>query len=192
MCKHSIKKYTRKTLIPAVALIIVVAIVAILHKCFSSAFPNAITTLSSYEKIKEQDWPYPVLIEHFPEQLPEDTSSARLYFMPKILQGAGTFELKLHCTEKEIEALYNKFYEKRAACYQSEKGLFDYVEKTDIPTHWLTYRFGDPDSYSYPKDFTIIILSAEDKAWGSWNHGSMSGVAINRKKQEIVYFSIFW
>jgi len=190
-----IKSRTKKTIIIVCIITVLFVVVRECYYVARSYYPKEITTLSSYQVIKNKMWHEPELIAHFPEKLPKDIQEGQLLFMPPYLMSPGVFQIKLKYTGDEINTLFNEFAQNKIAYYQSEKGFYDYKGKYDLPDALLSYYIGDPNNIAFPSDYVVIVLflSSNPRAIGDrWNHAKISGVAINKKSNEIVYFAEFW
>jgi hypothetical protein len=184
--------------------ILVLIISALLYAYFivPPIFPSTHTELYKYKIIKNHWWQGSIgFVEHFPQKLPDDASAIHLYYEPPFLMGAGCFQLKIEYSDSQkIQQLYNKFYEERLCLYQKEKGFYDPKDPKaffDLPDVFIHYYLSDDkmyDSAKYPSNFTIIFLKMNE-AGGTgfrWNHGDISGVAINANDNTIVYFAEIW
>ncbi|GAJ14113.1 unnamed protein product, partial [marine sediment metagenome] len=67
--------------------------------------------------------------------------------------------------------------------------------KEGMPTTF--FYTGGSDNHEFPDDYEVMIfdnvLKEEDRPEGHyWNHGQSHGVAISKKRNEIVYWAESW
>jgi len=131
------------------------------------------------------------LFGHFPDKIPSDASNVRFHYVPRFLQGGGHLQVRYSLPSEEIAKLYREF-EKRKTVSLSGGDINSSIndEKAMPATNFYT---GDDKSEIFPKDYEIMIFDQfVPKGKRSWNHGRAHGVAISKKKNEIVYWAELW
>jgi hypothetical protein len=136
-----------------------------------------ITDISRYEKVLENDKSMKEMIEHFPAKVPSDARDVKFVYFQGFLQGGPYIFLRYISTSKNVEKLYK---------YYSEK-----AEKIVVPGE--SYNGSIPDNLcftyesgkrEFSKDHVIIYLDLTRKPG--------AGVVINKKINEIVYWTQIW
>lgn len=115
-------------------------------------------------------------IAHFPPTIPEDAFHVHLYYLPHLLQGGLSLQLRYQTNSQQIEQLYTRFTSQQHKIVHSREGLFELMSQTsDSPPPPGNIRTG-----VFPDDYCIKQLSPNDQGL---NHG----VAISKTRHEIVY-----
>ena len=152
-----------------------------------------IRSVKKYAKVLDDYWASePHLVSHFPRPIPPDAENVRFSFLPGFLQGGAHIQLCYSTSPDVIDDLYARFAQKK------EKSFFggdasDHAN-ADGGMHTTYFYTGDSEGWDFPEDFEIMVLEAIPSLPGdsSWNHGKSCGVAISRKRNEIVYWAELW
>ncbi len=118
------------------------------------------------------------MVQHFPESIPYDASGTRLYYTPGFLQAGTDFQVSFRLPADRIEQLFVE------SAYRT-KGR----DVSGYPAP--RYRFAGTDT-EFPPDFQIFILDGKSSGTHNWNHGFMHGLAISKRRNEVVYWTEIW
>ena len=162
-----------------------------LHKAALDGWPpRPIVDLRYYEALrKDKLWGSEA--SHFPDKLPK---GSRLLFFPPILQGGLFFAVALPATPEEMDAVAAKFPKAtRLSEFPKDTGRVE----TDVARPACHFFKEDPDASSYfEEEKDVIMLKMDDHESGKtsfrWNHGTLTGVAFDRKRSLIIYFAQSW
>lgn len=128
---------------------------------------------------------------HFPDKIPSNASNVRFHFLPKFLQGGGHLQIRYSLPPEEIEKFHSKF-EKLKSCSVFGGDINSTLNDEKLMRITDFYTSGDK-SQTFPKDYEIMVLDPfVSKSKRNWNHGQAHGVAISKKKNEIVYWAELW
>jgi len=146
-----------------------------------------VTDISRYQEIRATYWPSN-MVSHFPVRLP---STASFHFHPAFLQGGAAIQARVPTSSAECASLLSSYSEHALAVYQGGDVNDHQNASNGIPTTFF-YTGGTTDQ-KFPRDFSVLVLSAEDHDGGfAWNHGDSSGVAISTQRQEVVFWAESW
>ena len=160
------------------------------------AFNNAtaqVTNVKKYEKILSE-WS-PGLVHHFPARIPAGAEDVRFSYQPGFMQGGAHIQLAYSTTSDTIAALCDEFSEMKTKSFNSGDTNGHSNVEEGMPT---TFFFTNPTGeYSFPDNYEVMIfdrvLPEEERPEGHYfNHGQSHGVAISRKRNEIVYWAESW
>ena len=135
------------------------------------------------------------LVSHFPRPIPSDAREVRFSFLPGFLQGGAHIQLRYSTSPDKIVGLYDRFSAIRTkSVFGGDKTDHINSEEKTLTTYF--YRSGSSDD-RFPDDYEIMILDkiptkGEREQFGYWNHGQCHGVAISKKRNEIVYWAEEW
>lgn len=177
------KKIYHALFILATVAVVTIWIVANIVWIYLLNYLTPVNDVAKYEAILQNDWQKGFMqpfVAHFPQKLPEQKENIRFFYRRPFLQGGGSIQLRMSQTKEEINNLYNKFIKKKMIFPDAS----DNSEKLKPTIYFMT---GDTKNGELPPDFEIIFLAAI-----SGNHGQNYGVAISRKRNEIVYFAEYW
>jgi hypothetical protein len=152
-----------------------------------------VTKVKKYEKILS-GWP-PALVHHFPARIPAGAENVRFSFLPHFMQGGAHIQLAYSTTSDTIAALYDKFSEMKTKSFIGGDTNDHMNGEEGMPT---TFFFTSPTGEdSFPDDYEVMIfdrLLTEEERQEEYlfNHGEAHGVAISRKRNEIVYWAESW
>ena len=127
------------------------------------------------------DWQPSGLIDYFPRQIPASATNVRLFAAPSVLQGQGTFQLRLTLPPADVEAIERRFVPR--ALRDSTGSLY-------------AMPMGKPWDYTsegrdhLPPSFTVYVV--RDPHDPAWPHTSSSGLAVRRETGEVVYWTELW
>jgi hypothetical protein len=137
-----------------------------------------VTNVKKYEKILDTYWgPDSKLIRHFPRPIPANAKAVRFSFLPAFWQGGAHIQLRCSLPSEQVEERYAYFAQKRT------KSFFGGMATTSSYT-------GDTEDGLFPDDYEIMIF--DEVRTEDWNHGHSHGVAISKKRHEIVYWAETW
>ena len=151
-----------------------------------------VTSVKQYDKVLEDYWsPLPHLVSHFPRPIPPNAENVKFSFLPKFLQGGAHIQLRYSTSPEVIGELYARFAEERTQSFFGGDANDHTNVEGGIPTTF--FYTSDSGSWEFPDDFEIMVLEAKPSSSGnSWNHDKGCGVAISRKRNEIVYWAEYW
>ena len=142
-------------------------------------FPlDGITSIRHYTEALHNLWAGDAAVAHFPTTIPSYARNVSFYSFPGYGLGGPETQLSFNTTPNEIAELYK--------CYSSRHALVtkDPASKGfDLMNLYLTNGKREP----YPDDFTFIILDWPPPA--KKNNDCIGGVAISKKRCEIVYWA---
>jgi len=154
-----------------------------------------VTDIRRYDDILDNYWSFkPELVSHFPRPIPLYAKNIRFSFLPKFLQGGTHVQLCYSAPADRISELYDNFIDKRTKPFFGSN-KYDHTNiKEGMPTTF--FYTSDSDSKDFTDDYEIMIfdkvLNEKERQHTSWNHGQSHGVAISKKKNEIVYWAESW
>lgn len=156
--------------------------VVILATCEGDFVPKATTSLDDYDDVL-RNWASTGLVDHFPRLAPTETEGVVFSSFPGFLQGGGWVQLKIPVSDAELSVIENYCKARTSEPLQFER---------DGPHEG--HVFGD-GVYSFPHDFQQFVFFAKPYKQGTehdWNHGSIYGLAISTKRNEVVYWAEAW
>jgi len=148
-----------------------------------------VTSVKRYEEILDNYWSSSPLIRYFPRPIPPDAENVKFSFLPKFLQGGSHIQLRYSTSPEEIGKLHAVFAEKKTKSFFGGDTNDHANMKGGLPTTF--FYTSDSGDLEFPDDFEILVLQASPQDT-SWNHGESCGVAISRKRNEIVYWAEYW
>lgn len=155
-----------------------------------------VTDERKYDDVLEDYWQSEeALVSHFPRPIPPNAKEVEFSFHPAFLQGGAHIQLRYSLPSEVISELYGHFSEKKTMLFVGGN-MNDHINmKEGMPTTFFYTSGFDTDDF--PDDYEIMIfdqvLREEDRPEGHyWNHGQSHGVAISRKRNEIVYWAESW
>ncbi len=154
-----------------------------------------VTDAGEYASVLDEYWSSNSdLVSHFPRPIPSEARDVRFSFQPGFLQGGTHVQLRFSVPEQEISDLYEHFAAIRTKSFHGGDWGEHANAKDGMPTTW--FHTGDSQDRSFPADYEVMILdpllTEQERATGSWNHGRSHGVAISRERGEIVYWAEDW
>jgi hypothetical protein len=151
-----------------------------------------VTNLGRYEEILSNSWKSrEPLVRHFPRVIPSDAKDVRFSFSPAFLQGGAHIQLRYAAAPATISELYEQFSGKMTKSFMGGDTNDHMNVKQGMPTTFF-YTNGSA-SHQFPDDYEIMIFDELPKEeQHSWNHGDSHGVAISKKRNEIVYWAESW
>lgn len=172
--------------------LIATAIAVWLVLALAASSPTRVTDVSAYQDVLSQ-WQPTGLIDHFPEQIPSEESSARLSYMPGFLQGGSHFQLRLELPASEIERIEADVQQLTEHRYRGGT-LFEHYNADSTNNVPATDFFtgNDPDDRRFPDHFDLYVLEATPGSGPSWNNGRTCGVAVSSVSGEVVYWAHEW
>ena len=130
----------------------------------------------------------PYAIAHFPPVIPIDVTHVRFYYLPAFLQRGMSLQLRYQTTPKQIEQLDTHFTRMKNVIINLKVSNDDLRFQTsdDPPPPPGYIRTGN-----FPEDYTIVQLPSVNtgNATEAWGTGLVYGVAISKKRNEIVYWA---
>ena len=152
--------------------------------------PPEVADIAQYQEVLKS-WPSE-LTAHFPPNIPDNSTDAKMSSFPGYLQGGAHFQLRLSIPASDISDLDSKF--SKIATHTFHGGdTNDHGNATGgVPTTF-DYTNG-MDSTSFGDTFNIYVLHSDDLGEQNfpWNHGTNGGVAICQECNQIVYWCGAW
>ena len=139
---------------------------------------SAVTDVAKYEKVidplKEN------LAAHFPKVIPVG-AEAKFFYVPGFLQGATFVQLKLTASPEQIQAAQRDFEGQALKKWYGQRPPGDSLNLMPLQLN---------ESEVKGLDCKIFLLQTTPPE--EWNHPRRSGVSINEKYGEIVYWLEIW
>lgn len=174
--------------IVTIILIIIFGIIMFVTFIFISidAATTITTDIARYERVlKLMGYPENSLIKQFPAKIPNNAEYIVFSYSTPLMQGGEIFNLGFKADSDYISK---------------------YVEDLSVTAKWIGKINDDEvknngvelisfEAFGYdelPEDFTIYLLESKPQALGDWNHGSISLMAINQNKNEIIFVAEDW
>ena len=157
---------------------------------FDSA-TTEVTNVRRYDVVLN-DWSNSDLVGHFPRPIPSDAKDVKFSFLPGFLQGGAHIQLRYSVSPDTISDLHSRFSKMKTKSFIGGDKNGHMNMKEGMPTTFF-YTSGS-DNHEFPDDYEIMIfdqvLKEEDKP--NWNHGQSHGVAISKKRNEVIYWAESW
>ena len=139
-------------------------------------------------------------LEHFPAEIPLEAKNILFYFSPGHLKGKTTYQLRMELPPEAIDKLYQTFSKMKSTSFWGGNINRHIMEKDGMPTtHFFTSKAPENDTsrLSFPADYEIMVLDPlipkSKKAENhNWLDSDSHGVAISRKRNDIVYWAESW
>ncbi len=156
-----------------------------------------VTNIKKYERILNEYWTEEHMgcrgmVSHFPRPIPKGAKNVAFSFQPSFMSAAH-IQLRYSSDRKTIGALYKEFSQsKTKSFFGGNTNDHMNVEEGMPTTVFYTSRSGDN---RFPDDYEIMIFDEvlKERPEGFyWNHRRSHGVAISRKRNEIVYWAECW
>jgi hypothetical protein len=157
---------------------------------------SEVTNVGRYDEILSNYWkPNEELVQHFPHPIPSDVKDVRFSFAPAFLQGGAHIQLRYAAPPAAISELHERFVGKKTASFTGGDTNVHMNTEVGMPTTF--FYTGESGNGRFPDDYEIMIfdkvLEREDRSPGFyWNHGKSHGVAISKKRNEIIYWAELW
>jgi hypothetical protein len=139
------------------------------------------------------------LLGHFPEHVPKDATEVRFYYAPGTLQAGTVYQIRMRLPLSRIEELHEMFSKKKTKSFWGGALIEHMNGKNGMPTtrFYTNRNKDDSESLVFPTDYEIMIFDrllpeSERPPGFYWNHGESHGVAISKKRNEIVYWAEAW
>jgi hypothetical protein len=134
------------------------------------------------------------LVQHFPRPIPSNAKDVRFSFLPAFLQGGVRVQLRYSASPAVISDLYERYSGQKTKSFLGGDANIHMNAKEGMPTTFF-YTSGSADR-RFPDDYEIMIFDRVAKENRPpdfcWNHGKSHGVAISKKRNEIVYWAESW
>jgi len=159
---------------------------------YTATFPYKTNNVEDYSKTLKK-WNTNI-VHHFPKSIPKSATLKRfLCTVYHLFNTQGYIQLRLQLSKEEIKQLYSQFSEKKTKSFFGGDNNSHANQKEGMPTTF----FYTADLKSFPDDYEIIIFDkiipdTERTEDFRWNHGTSHGVAISKKRNEIVYWAEMW
>ncbi|MEZ6102171.1 MAG: hypothetical protein R3E01_36715 [Pirellulaceae bacterium] len=169
---------------------IVCVILLTVAGCFGP--PSEIRSVKKYKSCRKS-FP-PQLVARFPTDTPEDKSDPVFSYYPGFLQGGAHIQLRVRLSPETIVNLVDELKTQTKHAYKGGGFFTHYNEDQEhnLPTASYHTQRDDVDANEFPGHFTLYVLDADDRASGSWNHGSTFGIAISEETNEAIYWAENW
>ena len=162
----------------------------LLYLAFSQMFPGRVTNPKRYQTVLA-DWQATGLVAHFPPSISKDAPSLRFSSQVKVLQGGAHIQVRYRTTQAEFDAIRNTYTPRAMAIYDGQ--TIGMVDRERFPLFVIQFHTGDSKPWHpFPNHYTVLILNSKDRAMGSWNHGEVSGLAVDPTTRDVVYFAESW
>lgn len=141
------------------------------------------TRLDAYPRLLK-DWAETGMVDHFPRAIPAQARNVSLEAYPGMLQGSGSFQLRMTLPGAEVAAIDQRMKARpvRRCPPECTNGVED-------PDFWSVPRLEagqKDDSVSFERDFVVYALYTD----GDWNHPTGKGIAVSVKRNEVVYWAV--
>lgn len=170
-----------------VALLLLLGVfIGLVFLAVRSLFPPPTTDLRQYPKLMSQAGSSP-LLAHFPRAIPADARNVQMYNDPGPMQAPTMLQLRYTTTPEQIAILTARYTPKAVAKmtggdddpFARKPSLFDKDKVTGEQYTGLG---------SFPSDFQILVLYRDPDEPADTHELTYSGVAISKKRNEIVYW----
>ncbi len=161
---------------------------------YLAPFPYQTNNIADYSKVLNQ-WNSNI-VHHFPKSIPKSATLKKLSCSIHHLSKGGIqghLQLRLQLSTEEIKQFYAQFSGKKTKSFFGGDTNSHVKQKEGMPT---TY-FYTADLRPFFNDYEIMIFDkitpdTERTEGFRWNHGTSHGVAISKKRNEIVYWAEAW
>lgn len=141
------------------------------------------TRLDAYPALLK-DWAETGMVDHFPRTIPSQARNVSLEAYPGMLQGSGSFQLRMTLPPAEVTAIETRMKAQamRRCPPQCTTGIGE-------PEFWAVpyLQAGQKDdSVSFERDFVVYAIYTD----GDWNHPTGKGIAVSVKRNEVVYWAV--
>jgi hypothetical protein len=120
----------------------------------------------------------------FLKEVPENVVEARFYECPQFLQGGSNFYLYLRYEEEPFQDEVHKL---------NDSAMKKIPGSSKDSEYYLTTGF--QYIFELPSNVGSLVYYIQENRGGSsggWNHGAVSGVAVNEATKTIVYYAEQW
>ena len=152
-----------------------------------------VTAVHRYDELLDEYWGDRELVRHFPRPIPNGARNVKLSFRPAFMQGGAHMQLRMALPEQTVARLYNELSRQRTVSFFGG-GINSHLDM-DTGMQTTSFYTNDTEDREFPRDYEIMVF---DEATGprsvgtSWNHGTSHGVAISKKRNEVVYWAEAW
>jgi hypothetical protein len=173
-----------------IALLIVAAMLVALYMLFTAYVwwsliegSKPTTRLDAYPSLLK-DWAETGMVDHFSRAIPAQARNVSLKAYPGMLQGSGSFQLRMTLPAAEVAAIDARMQTEamRRCPPECTRGI-------DEPEFWSVPRLeaGQTDEGdTFERDFVVYALYTD----GDWNHPTGKGIAVSVKRNEVVYWAV--
>jgi hypothetical protein len=150
---------------------------------------HPVIRLSAYQHILAKRWGGRSVIQHFPKQIPYNSTLLQLYYRPGFLQGGSHFEVRLKTTQQFIGQEYLRFASGNTNIWNGSRVQADQFLYVNFHTidFVRSINFENGTISLLPAEYDVVLLNSEHG-----NHGCKSVVALNSNKSEIIYWAEKW
>lgn len=199
------------------AILVIVSLLAsgfVVLMCWSLEFLESgsteITDVHRYTQILDDySKSHPDLVSHFPKSIPADARNIHFSYLPHCLQQGAHVQLRYTLTQAGISELNEYFATKKTLSVRGgdaevrvgEAGVHKntpnmpttefYTSEARIDELGKGLKSPSYESLIFPEDYEIMVLDPLVNNV-DWNHGQSHGVAISKKRSEIVYWMEAW
>lgn len=187
-------KWRWSLIVFGVLLAVVVSAYAVLCNAGAYCWVEATTPDTDpgcYESVLQRyNYPEREWIGHFPVRVPRNATSVHFYHLQAFLQGGMILQLRCVLPSEEIESLVTESFDKAKQVQETHGDYLGFTGPKGLPIPKLCA--GEKGCVNWPKGYKIAVFNAKDRAHGSWNHGFSCGVAVNAKRNEVIYWAENW
>lgn len=136
-------------------------------------------------------WKDPEQVRHFPPAIPPTATMVRFSYFAGFMQGGPHLQLRVKVSPAEAAEALERFGKRATARFAGGTVTSHAREPGGVYT--TSFFTGDDQrSLCFPDSYTLLVLDAQDRAGGTWNHGRTAGVAVDTTRSEIVYWAESW
>jgi|GEM_PF-4962040 len=190
------ERYTLKMVLTRMGIII--GVTAVIQFGLMLLPQRGLYELSEYKSILAR-CDEPLLVDHFPKEIPDESNNGKLFFVKGAMGQGGDLQLRLTREKTFVDQLATDLAASVKWQYVGGDMVSHYeLDRTNnVPT---TYFFtGDiKGEYVFPDSYTLYVLEAIDRRdpelgqEGNWTHGHTRGIAINQAENIVVYWIRKW
>lgn len=203
--RSDLLKFATGCLIPAVSVLF--AMLLIWGAVFGEAMHKATAVVKDISKYEDRLVNYwrkyaPELVAHFPSSIPSDAVNPKFYFNPHFLQGGANLQLRYTTTPEHLETLHRHHHPNRTVEYD-DRGLAAGLSESHLIPRPPFFTGNSDEMYGeLPEDFELMyfnefvpeaaMVRREQESEHYWNRAGTHGLAISRKRNEIIFWVENW
>ena len=151
-----------------------------------------IIDIARYNAVVDDYWSFNKdLVSQFPRPIPADAKNVHFYFRPHFLTGGSCVQLRCTLPPDEISGLYDRFAKISTRSFYG--GNIIENNETESGQYTTDFYTGDTPDLIFPKDYEIMAFDPPVKKDPEDSKDNVShGVAISKRRNEIVYWAEAW